>query len=209
MTRDNNATVSATITCRTMFRYGINLTKVAGEDFTSQESTDLSNAANVTRNIYERHDVTFDRDNRFIPAGSVGGYEVVTSDGEAHDLWSDWSGPNSNDNIDAFVVQLVAIPLGGGGTADGIDGSIPGPTSHSGSNSGVVASKSGYTDGGVKRLHVDYLGMLIGHELGHYLGLSHVSTAGNLMLPSSGTTDTSLTYDQYRTIIQHGWVFID
>jgi hypothetical protein len=29
------------------------------------------------------------------------------------------------------------------------------------------------------------------------------------MLPSSGPTDTSLTYDQYRTMIQHGWVSID
>jgi len=42
------------------------------------------------------------------------------------------------------------------------------------------------------------------------LRLSHVSTAGNLMLSSSGATDTALNYDpQYRTIIRHGWVRID
>jgi hypothetical protein len=29
------------------------------------------------------------------------------------------------------------------------------------------------------------------------------------MLPSSGTTDTALTYDQYRILIRHGWVSID
>ena len=29
------------------------------------------------------------------------------------------------------------------------------------------------------------------------------------MLPSSGTTDTALTYSQYRTTIQHGWVEIE
>jgi predicted Zn-dependent protease len=52
--------------------------------------------------------------------------------------------------------------------------------------------------------------MLIGHEVGHYLGLSHVSDAGNLMLASSSATDTNLNYDpQYRTIIRHGWVRID
>jgi predicted Zn-dependent protease len=51
--------------------------------------------------------------------------------------------------------------------------------------------------------------MLMGHELGHYLGLVHVNDADNLMLPSSGTTDTNLTYDQYKTLIKHGWVFID
>ena len=209
MTRDGGSTVSGTITCRTMFRFGINATKVAGEDFTSSESSDLGAAVAVTRTIYEKRDVTFHHDNRFIPKNKVGGFEVINSDDEAHDLWDDWSGPDSNDNIDTFVVQLVAIPIDGGGTADGIDGSIPGPTSHDGSDSGVVASKTGFTDGGVHHLDVNYLGMLMGHELGHYLGLSHVSTKGNLMLPSSGPSDTALTYDQYRTIIQHGWVFID
>ena len=85
---------------------------------------------------------------------------------------------------------------------DGLAGDIPGPTSHAGRKSGVVADKSG--------LNVPYLGMLIAHEVGHYLGLVHVSEAGNLMLFSSGTTDTNLNYDpQYRAIIRHGWVRID
>ena len=72
-------------------------------------------------------------------------------------------------------------------------------------------SKSGFVDGaGQKRLNIPYLGMLIGHEVGHYLGLVHVSEAGNLMLSSSGQTDTHLNYDpQYRTIIRHGWMRID
>ena len=51
--------------------------------------------------------------------------------------------------------------------------------------------------------------MLMAHELGHYLGLQHTNDAGNLILPSSGTTDTNLSYDQYRTMIRHGWVSID
>ncbi len=85
----------------------------------------------------------------------------------------------------------------------------PGPMSDSGSNSGVVADKTGYVDGsGTKRLSVDYLGMLVGHEVGHYLGLVHISEAGNLMLASSGTNDTNLNYDQYRTIMGYGRVFI-
>ena len=133
-------------------------------------------------------------------------FESITSDSEARDLWEQWSGPNTNNNIDAFVVNQLLID----GKYDGLDGDIPGPTSHDGRSSGTVQNKSGFVDGsGVRRLHIEYLGMLIGHELGHYLGLQHTNDAGNLMLPSSGTTDTNLTYDQYRTIIRHGWVSID
>ena len=136
----------------------------------------------------------------------MGGYEIIDSFDEFHHLLADWSGPNTNTNIDAFIVQAISV----GGGVDGIDGSIPGPTSNDGSHSGVITSKSGFVDAsGTRRLHSDYLGMLIGHEIGHYLGLVHVSDAGNLMLPSSGTNDINLSYDQYRTMIRYGWVRID
>jgi hypothetical protein len=206
MSTNDGRNVTGTITCRTMFKFGINFTTVAGEDFTDQEWADLDTAETVMRSIYERRDMTFDRDDRFIPIGSVGGYEFIDSFGEFHDLLSDWSGPDSNHNIDAFIVQAINV----GGGVDGIDGTVPGPTSHGGGDSGVIASKTGFVDArGVRRLNSAYLGMLIGHEIGHYLGLEHVSDAGNLMLPSSGTTDTALNYSQYSTMIQHGWVEID
>ncbi|MDQ6877666.1 MAG: hypothetical protein M3082_08180 [Candidatus Dormibacteraeota bacterium] len=206
MRRQDGTAVAGSITARTMFRFGVNVTEVAGEDFTSQEFSDLVTAANVTRSIYERRDLTFDIDYRYIPHDRVGPYEIITTFDEFHNLLSDWSGPDTNDNIDAFIVQAIAIA---GTSIDGIDGSIPGPTSHAGPDSGVIASKTGFVDGsGSRRLSSAYLGMLIGHELGHYLGLVHVSGAGNLMLPSSGTTDTNLTYGQYKTMIGHGWVFI-
>jgi hypothetical protein len=121
---------------------------------------------------------------------------VITSESEARDLFEQWSGPDNN-FIDVFVVHSIS-----GTGFDGLAGDIPGPTSHAGRSSGVVVDKSG--------LNVPYLGMLIGHEVGHYLGLSHVNDSGNLMLPSSGPTDTNLNYDpQYRTIIRYGWVRID
>jgi hypothetical protein len=102
------------------------------------------------------------------------------------------------------------VPSISGTGFDGLAGGIPGPTSHSGRSSGVVVDKSGFTDAaGTRRLNSAYLGMLIGHEVGHYLGLVHVSEPGNLMLRNSGATDTSLNYDpQYRTLIRHGWVRI-
>jgi hypothetical protein len=206
MTRLPNTSVSGTITARTMFQFGVNTTKVAFEDFIGQEIGDLIDATAVTRSIYERRDVTFSVDRRGIAQSQAGGLESITSESEARDLWEQWSGPDSNHNIDAFVVNQLLLD----GKYDGMDGDIPGPTSHAGRSSGTVQNKSGFVDGsGARRVHVEYLGMLMGHELGHYLGLQHTNDAGNLMLPSGGTTDTTLTYDQYRTLIQHGWVSID
>ena len=41
------------------------------------------------------------------------------------------------------------------------------------------------------------------HEVGHYLGLSHVDEPHNLMLWNSDRNDTNLNYDpQYRTMMQ-------
>jgi len=204
MTRVSGATVSGEITVRTMFRFGLNITRVGAESFTSQEYSDLYAAVDVTRTIYERRDVTLSVDRRNITNAQAGGFTVITSESEARDLFEQWSGPN--DFIDVFVVPSIS-----GTGFDGLAGDIPGPTSHSGRESGVVVDKSGFVDGsGTRRLKIPYLGMLIGHEVGHYLGLSHVGTAGNLMLSSSGASDTNLNYDpQYRTIIRHGWVRID
>ncbi len=204
MTRQDGATVAGQITVRTMFSYGVNITRVGAESFTAEEYTDLYNAVDVTRTIYERRDVTLAVDRRNITNAQAGGFIVITSDNEARDLFEQWSGPD-NGFIDVFVVPSIS-----GTGFDGLAGNIPGPTSHAGRDSGVVVDKSGFTDAaGVRHLNVAYLGMLIGHEVGHYLGLEHVTEPGNLMLASSGTNDTNLNYDpQYRTIIRHGWVRI-
>jgi hypothetical protein len=205
MTRVSGGSVAGEITVRTMFRFGLNITRVGAESFTAQEYNDLYAAVDVTRTIYERRDVTLSVDRRNITNAQAGGFTVLTSESEARDLFEQWSGPN-NDFVDVFIAPSIS-----GTGFDGLAGDIPGPTSHAGRKSGVVVDKSGFVDGsGTRRLNIPYLGMLIGHEVGHYLGLSHVSDAGNLMLSSSSATDTNLNYDpQYRTIIRHGWVRID
>jgi hypothetical protein len=195
MTRSNGATVFGDLTVRTMFRFGLNITRVGAEGFSAADYTKLYQAVDATRNIYERRDVSFDVDRRNITNAQAGGFLVITSESEARDVFEQWSGPDNN-FIDVFVVHSIS-----GTGFDGLAGDIPGPTSHSGRKSGVIVDKSG--------LNVPYLGMLIGHEVGHYLGLSHVTDAGNLMLSSSGASDTNLNYDpQYRKIIRHGWVSI-
>jgi len=204
MTLQDGRIVAGQITVRTMFSFGLDITRVGAESFTAEEYTDLYLAVDVTRTIYERRDVTLAVDRRNITNAQAGGFTVITSENEARDLFAQWSGPD-NGFIDVFVVPAIS-----GTGFDGLAGNIPGPTSHVGRDSGVVVDKSGFVDaGGVRHLNVSYLGMLIGHEVGHYLGLVHVTEAGNLMLSSSTATDTNLNYDpQYRTIIRHGWVQI-
>jgi hypothetical protein len=205
---DVREVVTGTITARTMFQFGVNLIKVSPRDFTGQQSLDLQSAIAVTRSIYEEIDVSLDWLNWFIPDDQVGGFEFLTTFEEVFQLWDQWSSPDTNINIDAFISQVL-IPTATG-TADGLDGTVPGPTSHHGRTSGIVANKSGYVDAsGQARLDIDYLAMLMGHELGHYLGLPHIDSPNNLLLSNSGTYDTTLTYEQYKTIIRHGWMVID
>ena len=54
MTKLPNTTVSGTITARTMFRFGVNITKVAFEDFIGQEIGDLIDATSVSPLIPKR-----------------------------------------------------------------------------------------------------------------------------------------------------------
>jgi len=204
MTRQDGRSVAGQITVRTMFTFGLNITRVGAESFTTEEYADLYSAVDVTRTLYERRDVTLAVDRRNITNAQAGGFTVITSENEARDLFEQWSGPD-NGFIDVFVVPSIS-----GTGFDGLAGNTPGPTSHGGRDSGVVVDRSGFTGaGGVRHLNVAYLGMLIGHEIGHYLGLVHVDEAGNLMLSSSSASDTNLNYNpQYRTIIRHGWVRI-
>ena len=179
MAANDGRHVFGTITCRVMMAYGVNIIKVGS--FGYQEGIDLYDAVDVTRQIYEKRDITFRGVLRWIIYDAdAGSYRTINSEGEVYDLFRDWS--VQNDFVDVFVCQDFS-----GTGFDGLAGGVPGPASKGGSNDGVAVSKTGHTDGsGVKRLNIPYLGMLIGHEVGHYLGMPHINEAGNLMLPSSG-----------------------
>jgi len=50
------------------------------------------------------------------------------------------------------------------------------------------------------------MGIVVAHELGHLLGLSHSPTNDNFMEASVSTANTDITHGQYRDMTDHGFV---
>jgi hypothetical protein len=194
--------ISDTITCRVMLAYGVNIIKVG--DFGSQEHTDLYNSVDLMRQIYEKRDITLRGVLRWIIHNTdAGGFTVLDSESEFRDLLSDWSVPN--DFVDVYVCQDFNWS-----SYNGYAGDIPGPASKGGNKDGVAVDKTGFTDGsGTARLNTDVLSKLIGHEVGHYLGLSHLEDTNNLMRSNTGNRGPDLNYDQYRKMFPHGFMVFE
>jgi hypothetical protein len=129
--------------------------------------------------------------------------KCVDSD-EADDLRDDWSSPGTyNDRLDIFFVESFS----GDACASSLGGFSPvgGPTGKGGDDSGIVID--------VKDLSIlssswgeQILGIVIAHEVGHFLDLSHSTATNNFMKASIGTSDTSITYGQWQKMRDHGFV---
>jgi hypothetical protein len=202
MTAVDGRRITGTITCRVMLAYGVNIIKVGR--FGAQEHADLYNSVDLMRQVYERRDITLRGVLRWIiPNTDAGGFTIIDSESEFRDLLSDWSVPN--DFVDIYVCQGFNWS-----SYNGYAGDIPGPASKGGNKDGVAVDKSGFTDSsGTMRLDTDVLSKLIGHEVGHYLGLSHVSTSNNLMLANTGVRGPDISYDQYRLMLPHGFMVFE
>lgn len=126
----------------------------------------------------------------YIPVGDAGGYSVVDG-GEATDLTNEWSG--GNDGIDVFFVNSVTDADGWSNT----DG--PCDKDEDKERTGVVMEL--YND-------ANLAGILMAHEVGHYLKLQHASNITNVMgddsdgdgVGSINSTSTNLTAAQGNTM---------
>jgi hypothetical protein len=199
MRANDGRVVRGEITARVMLAFGVNIIKVG--DFAAQEHVDLYAAVDQMRQIYEQRDITLRGvDRRIISNAQAGSYTILNSEDEFRDLLEDWSVPN--DFVDVYVVQQFSWS-----TFNGFAGDIPGPAAKGGRRDGIAGDKTGFTDAsGTSRLDVTTLAQLIGHEIGHYLGLQHLENTNNLMRSNTGNRGPNLDYDQYRTMFPHGFM---
>lgn len=124
-------------------------------------------------------------------------HDCTSGANEADDLRSRWSSPTSW--LDVWIVETLSGPA----CSANIGGFSPvnGTTDKNSSNSGIIIDLSGNIMN-----DRDLLGLVVAHELGHFLGLNHDSTGGNFMSPVANVASTIFTYPQYQTIVKHGFV---
>jgi hypothetical protein len=163
--------------------------------FSRDDATKVQYAIQVARDLYAQQDFGIRRLNwQYIPQANVGSYADLTDRAEAGNLTDDWSGPVGG--IDVFFVQSI-------GDADGWSNEV-GPCDKNSSDdlTGVVVEVSG-----PRRV----TGILLGHEVGHYLGLPHDTVITNMMgVDSNGdgigeldNTSTGLTSGQGTIMRNH------
>jgi hypothetical protein len=133
--------------------------------FSRDDATKVQYAIQIARDLYAQQGLGIRRLNwRFIPEASVGGYADLTDRAEAGNLTDNWSGPPGG--IDVFLVQSI-------GDADGW-ANVEGPCDKNSSDdlTGAVVEVA---------LSRRTTGIVLAHEVGHYLGLGTGPAITNLM----------------------------
>jgi hypothetical protein len=132
---------------------------------TRNQVTKAQYAIQVARDLYAQVDLGIRRVNwQRIPLADAGGYVDIKDRGEAQDLTDDWNGPGGG--IDVFLVQSIGDAAGW----SNVDG--PCDKESKFDLSGAVLELSNGRR---------FTGIVLGHEVAHYLKLEHNGTKTNLM----------------------------
>jgi hypothetical protein len=145
----------------------INVIRVGSDQFTSTDLATISSAITVMRNTYATVGITLRRvENWIITTAQARGRDIIDTNSEAEALTDEWTVPNNN--VDVFFVKLYV------GSVAGLS-PVGGPCNKDAKG----------MDGAVVELIGSTTGQVLAHEVGHYLGLSHVTgDSTNLMFPS-------------------------
>lgn len=179
--------------------------------FTQNEARQIQHAVDVTRELYAQVGLGVRKLYwRYIPTMEAAGYWAV-DEAQATDLTEAFSGPN--DGIDVFYVNLVT-DAGGWSNSGGGEG---GPC-----DKGVQGERTGAVIE-IKRLGGppnvldteedvnQWAGILLAHEVGHYLGLPGGNSITNVMGVANGVDQISLqsvnlTQSQGDTMKSHCFI---
>lgn len=157
--------------------------------------TKVQYAVQVTRDLYAQVDLGVRRLNwQRISQADAGGYVDIADAAESEDLTDDWNGPDGG--IDVFFVRSIG-DAGGWSNVDG-----PCDKDSKDGRTGAVLELSGGRR---------FTGILLGHEVGHYLGLVHTNTITNMMgadtngdgIGEINNNSTAITSSQGSTMRSH------
>jgi hypothetical protein len=141
-----------------------NIILVGVENFTAVNQTKVGNSLQRARDIYAKVGLQIRTVTWWsISAAEAGANETIDSEAEASDLTSDWTVPNHA--LDLFVVRAMNGADGWSAVNGSCDKDSKGMT-------GSVVSLNGSTANS---------GNTFAHEMGHYLGLSHIAETGNFI----------------------------
>jgi hypothetical protein len=166
----------------------INVIRVGSDRFTSADLQTINTAINFLRSAYATVGLQLRRVEHFvISTAAANGRDVIDNDGEAETLTDEWT--VSNNAVDVFFVKSYV------GSTAGLS-PVPGPCDKNAKG----------MDGAVVELNGSVTGHILAHEVGHYLGLPHVTgDSNNLMFPSVPNGGV-LTAAQGNTIKSHCFI---
>jgi uncharacterized protein DUF5648 len=171
----------------------VNLIAVGGDSWTAAHQTVFNNGFTTAAGIFRQTGIRLrDYGQYFIPAAAAGGYLSVQDVAEATALTDDWTVPTPA--LDLFCVPSIPGAVGGWAPA-------PGPCDKNAKGmDGAVVERD---------VTLGVLGVVIAHEIGHYLGLSadHDTTPSNLMNAVASATNTVVTPEQAARMKKHCFVW--
>ncbi len=171
--------------------YHVNVIRVAPEEYFSGAVKQICYSLQITREIFSNVNFGIGRVEWYeISAEQAGDLAITDSEGEAQELTEDWT--VQNDGLDLFVVRLMT-------DTDG----------WSAVNGSCDKDSKGFT-GSVVELYEgndDYAANGFAHEMGHYLGLSHISNSTNFIGNNGASnSNTGILNSQGVTMKEHCFV---
>lgn len=149
----------------------------------------------------------------YIPTADANGYDVIESSSDATDLTNDWSGAPA-DSLDVFYVTLITDSNPSNGTPGGwstVDGSCNKNLDDERTGSVIEVKPQTFLSSLENRNK--WAGILLAHEMGHYLGLAGGTDGDSNLMgadddPPLGVDELSLnstgiTSSQAETMHEH------